>query len=75
MNTWLTIALIIFFFGTLVSWVLCSARHRYVDTSPTRDCRNLCSRLAINWQKAMEITNPNLFFLLKIIQIILEKWI
>ena len=65
-----------YYFDTLVSWVLCFARRRCIDTYTTRDCRNLCSRLAINWQKTVEITT-SLFFVKfsskTIIQITLEK--
>ena len=46
-----------YYFGTLVSWILRFAGRRYVDTYSARYCGDLCSRLAINWQKAMEITS------------------
>lgn len=46
---------------TLVSWVLCFSRRRRADTYSARDCRNLYSDLAIDWQKVVEITRI-LFF-------------
>ena len=46
---------------TLVGWVLCSARYRLADTYTARDRRNLSSRLAVDRQKAVEISH-SLFF-------------
>ncbi len=50
-----------YYFGTLVSGVLCFSKHRHVDTHSARDCHNLCSYLAVDGQKVVEI-NHILFF-------------
>ena len=50
-----------YYCDTLGGWVLCFARRRRVDTFTARDCRNLSSHLAVDWQKAVEI-NYTLFF-------------
>ena len=50
-----------YYCDTLGGWVLCFARRRRIDTYTARDCRNLCSRLAVDWQKTVEINHISLF--------------
>jgi hypothetical protein len=45
-----------YYCDTLVVRFLLFARRRRVDTYTARDCRNLNRRLAIDWQKVVEIT-------------------
>jgi hypothetical protein len=47
-------------FDTLVGFFALPGGRR-IDTYAARDCRNLSNRLAVDWQKTMEIT-PSLFF-------------
>jgi hypothetical protein len=56
MNIWLTIAIII-----VILWLVgffAFPGGRLPDKFAARGCRNLCSCLAVNWQKAVEINQP-----------------
>jgi hypothetical protein len=44
-----------YYCDTLVGWLFCFARRRLINTHTARDCSNLGARLAVHWQKVMEI--------------------
>ena len=64
MNMLLTIIVIIvilWLVGFLVGWVLCFARRRCVNTHTACNSSDFDTRLAPDWQKALEINDSLLY--------------